>query len=256
MRGLRDKRVLVSGGSSGIGEATVRRFLEEGARVHLCGLTQDEVDSALDRLSAFGDVSGEAADVTEPDDVGRLITNTMNALGRIEVLANIAGTAWREPFLAITPDEWDHMLAVNLRGSFLVAQAVARTMVDELQGGVIINMSSTNGLGAEVDYAHYNAAKAGVVLMTMTMAVELGPRGIRVNVVCPGSIATPLNRKNPPVHRAADDPLADLARQRIPLGRRGLAAEVAAVYAFLASDDAAFISGAEIKVDGGQLAVM
>lgn len=256
MRGLRNKRVLVSGGSSGIGEATAKRFLEEGARVHICGLTQDEVDKALGRLREFGEVSGEASDVTEPDNVRRLIVNAHNAIGGVDVLANIAGTAWREPFLEITPDDWDQMLRANLRGSFLVAQAVARTMVSESRGGVIINMSSTNGLGAEVDYAHYNAAKAGVVLMTMTMAVELGPRGIRVNVVCPGSIATPLNRKNPPVNRAPDDPLTDLARQRIPLGRRGLADEVAAVYAFLASDDASYISGAEIKVDGGQLAVM
>jgi 3-oxoacyl-[acyl-carrier protein] reductase len=137
-----------------------------------------------------------------------------------------------------------------------MAQAVARRLVGQGRGGAIINMASTNGLGGEVDYAHYNAAKAGIVLMTMTMAVELGQHNIRVNAICPGSIATPLNRKNSLVAREPGDPLADLARPRIPLGRRGLAAEVAAVYVFLASDDASYITGAEIKVDGGQLAVM
>jgi 3-oxoacyl-[acyl-carrier protein] reductase len=256
VRGLTGKNVLISGGSSGIGEATAQRFLEEGSRVHICGLTHDEVDASLHRLSAFGPVSGEAADVTDPDAVHRVIANAQEALGEIDVLANNAGTAWREPFLEITPEHWDQMIRVNLRGSFLMAQAVASAMVSRARGGAIINMASTNGIGGEVDYAHYNAAKAGIVLMTMTMAVELGPANIRVNAICPGAITTPLNKKNPPVVRADDDPIANLARPRIPLGRRGLAAEVAAVYAFLASDDASYITGAEIKVDGGQLAVM
>jgi NAD(P)-dependent dehydrogenase (short-subunit alcohol dehydrogenase family) len=256
VRGIAAKKVLISGGSSGIGEAAAQRFLEEGAGVHLCGLSQAEVEAALERLRKFGNVTGEAADVTDAEAVRRVVANAEAALGGLDVLVNNAGTAWREPFLDITPVHWDQMIATNLRGSFLMAQAVARRLVERGRGGAIINMSSTNGLGAEVDYTHYNAAKAGIVLMTMTMAVELGHHNIRVNVICPGSIATPLNRKNPPVVRATDDPLTDLARQRIPLGRRGLAAEVAAVYVFLASDDASYITGAEIKVDGGQLAVM
>lgn len=256
MRGIAAKKVLISGGSSGIGEATAQRFLEEDARVHLCGLSEPEVEAALGRLRKFGDVTGETADVTDAEAVRRVVANAEATLGGLDVLVNNAGTAWREPFLDITAAHWDQMIATNLRGSFLMAQTVARRLVEHGRGGAIINMSSTNGLGAEVDYAHYNAAKAAIVLMTMTMAVELGQHNIRVNVICPGSIATPLNRKNPPVVRAADDPLANLATPRIPLGRRGLAAEVAAVYVFLASDDASYITGAEIKVDGGQLAVM
>lgn len=256
MRGIAAKRVLVSGGSSGIGEAAAQRFLEEGAHVHLCGLSPAEVQAALGRLRKSGDVTGEAADVTDEGAVRRVVANAEAALGGLDVLVNNAGTAWREPFLDITPAHWDQMIATNLRGSFLMAQAVARRLVGQGRGGAIINMASTNGLGGEVDYAHYNAAKAGIVLMTMTMAVELGQHNIRVNAICPGSIATPLNRKNSLVAREPGDPLADLARPRIPLGRRGLAAEVAAVYVFLASDDASYITGAEIKVDGGQLAVM
>jgi 3-oxoacyl-[acyl-carrier protein] reductase len=174
----------------------------------------------------------------------------------LDVLVNNAGVAWREAFLEITSHNWDKIVDVNLRGSFLIAQAAARVLVAQGRGGSIINMASTNGLAGEVDYAHYNAAKAGVLLLTKTMAVELGGHGIRVNALCPGAISTPLNLKNPPVQRSADNPLANLAKPRIPLGRRGLTSEVAAAYAFLASDDASYITGAEIKIDGGQTAVM
>ena len=255
MRGLAGKRVLVSGGSSGIGQAAAQRFLEEGSRVFLCGLDPDEVDAAVAGLGAFGTVAGVAADVSRDDDVARLVTSACEALGGIDVLVNNAGVAWREPFLEITAAHWDQMMAVNLRGMFLVAQAVARVLADQGGGGVIVNMSSTNGLAGEADYAHYNATKGGVLLLTKTMAVELGPLGIRVNALCPGYIETPLNAAI-----SADlggKEFADAyASGSIPLGRPGRSSEVAAVYAFLASDDASFITGAEIVIDGGQLAVM
>jgi NAD(P)-dependent dehydrogenase (short-subunit alcohol dehydrogenase family) len=255
MRGLPDKRVLISGGSSGIGQATAQRFLEEGARVFLCGLDPDEVDAAVAELGEFGAVAGIPADVSREDDVTRLVGSACEALGGIDVLINNAGIAWREPFLGITASHWDRMIAVNLRGMFLVAQAVARVLVDQGGGGVIVNMSSTNGLGGEAEYAHYNATKGGVLLLTKTMAVELGPRGIRVNALCPGYIETPLNAAIS--EDLGGKEFADAyASGSIPLGRPGRSSEVAAVYAFLASDDASFITGAEIVIDGGQLAVM
>jgi NAD(P)-dependent dehydrogenase (short-subunit alcohol dehydrogenase family) len=254
MRGLRGKAVLISGGSSGIGEATVRRFLEEGARVHLGGLDHDEVETTVETLRALGEVSGTAVDVSTEAGVAGLVQAANDALGGIDILVNNAGTAWREPFLDITAEHWDRMLAVNLRGMFLVAQAVARVMVAQARGGVIVNMSSTNGLAGEADYAHYNASKAGVLLLTKTMAVELGAHRIRVNALCPGYIETPLNAGI--AGAAAGQFAADYARQNIPLGRPGLPDEVAAAYAFLASDDASFITGTEIVVDGGQVAVM
>ncbi|WP_433432347.1 SDR family NAD(P)-dependent oxidoreductase [Nonomuraea sp. CA-141351] len=254
MRGLAGKRVLISGGSSGIGAATARRFLEEGARVVLGGLDQAEVDGAVAELSALGEVSGLAGDVSAQDDVTRLVEGTVAALGGVDVLINNAGTAWREPFLEITPGHWDRIMAVNLRGMFLVAQAVARHLVDQGTGGVILNMSSTNGLGGEADYAHYNASKGGVLLLTKTMAVELGRHRIRVNALCPGYIQTPLNAS---ISAGLDgDFVSAYERDHIPLGRAGLAEEVAAGYAFLASDDAAFIHGTELVIDGGQLAIM
>ncbi|WP_433257116.1 SDR family NAD(P)-dependent oxidoreductase [Streptosporangium sp. CA-135522] len=254
MRGLTGKRVLVSGGSSGIGAAAARRFLQEGARVFLGGLDRAEVDRAVAELAPLGEVSGLAGDVSSEADVARLVDGAVAALGGVDVLVNNAGTAWREPFLEITPGHWDRIVAVNLRGMFLVAQAVARHLVAQGSGGVILNMSSTNGLGAEADYAHYNASKGGVLLLTKTMAVELGRHGIRVNALCPGYIRTPLNAAISA--ELTDDFVSAYERDHIPLGRAGLAEEVAAGYAFLASDDAAFIHGTELVIDGGQLAIM
>ncbi|MCA2224079.1 SDR family NAD(P)-dependent oxidoreductase [Nonomuraea aurantiaca] len=254
MRGLAGKRVLISGGSSGIGAATARRFLEEGARVVLGGLDEAEVDQAVTELAPLGEVHGLAGDISSEGDVARLVDGAIAALGGIDVLINNAGIAWREPFLEITPDHWDRIVSVNLRGMFLVAQAVARHLVARGAGGVILNMSSTNGLGGEADYAHYNASKGGVLLLSKTMAVELGKHGIRVNSLCPGYIKTPLNSAISA--GLADDFVSAYERDHIPLGRAGLAEEVAAGYAFLASDDAAFIHGTELVIDGGQLAIM
>jgi NAD(P)-dependent dehydrogenase (short-subunit alcohol dehydrogenase family) len=255
MRGLADKAVLVSGGSSGIGKATVRRFLEEGGRVWLCGLDADEVGATVAELSSLGSVDGMACDISREDDVTRMVESAEAALGSIDVLINNAGIAHKDAFLEIDVAEWDRIVRVNLRGMFLVAQAVARVLVDQGGGGVIVNMSSTNGLGGEADYAHYNASKAGALLLTKTMAVELGQYGIRVNALCPGYIETPLNAAIS--EDLGGKAFADTyASGSIPLGRPGRSSEVAAVYAFLASDDASFITGAEIVIDGGQLAVM
>ena len=146
--------------------------------------------------------------------------------------------------------EWDRVMEVNLRGMFLVAQAVARRMVTR-RSGVIVNMASTNALGGEELFAHYNASKGGVLQLTRTMAVELGRHGIRVNCLCPGFIRTPLN------DAISDEAfVADYERDKIPSGRAGTPEEVAAAYAFLASDDASFIHGEALVIDGGQTAIM
>jgi 3-oxoacyl-[acyl-carrier protein] reductase len=255
MRGLSGKRVLISGGSSGIGLATAARFLAEGSRVFLAGLHQLEVDEALASLAAHGGAAGMACDVSTEGAATTLAAAARQALGGIDVLVNNAGIAQREPFLAIEPAGWDRIIAVNLRGMFLVAQAVSRVLAEQGTGGVIINMSSTNGLAGEDGYAHYNASKGGVLLLTKTMAVELGGHGIRVNALCPGYIHTPLN-DTISAGLGGQGFEADYARTRIPLGRAGLPEEVAGAYAFLASDDASFIHGAALVIDGGQLAVM
>jgi NAD(P)-dependent dehydrogenase (short-subunit alcohol dehydrogenase family) len=255
MRGLGGKRVLISGGSSGIGLAAAARFLEEGSRVYLCGVDPAEVQAAVAGLAPGGEVSGLACDVSAEADVARLTQAATRALGGVDVLVNNAGIARRDPFLAIAPADWDRILAVNLRGMFLVAQAVSRQMVAQGDGGAIINMCSTNGLAGEEDYAHYNASKGGVLLLTKTMAVELGGYRIRVNALCPGYIRTPLNEAIA-AGIGGHEFEAAYVRDRIPLGRAGRAEDVAAAYAFLASDDAAFIHGSALVIDGGQLAVM
>ncbi len=254
MRGLAGKGVLVCGGSSGIGLAAAARFLEEGSRVFIAGLDAAEVDAAVAELRGHGEVSGMACDVSQEIEVARLAAAADAALGGVDVLANNAGTSRRAPFLEITAAEWDRIIAVNLRGMFLVAQAVTALMMRRGTGGVVINMSSTNGIAGEEDYAHYNASKGGVLLLTKTMAVELGPLGIRVNALCPGYISTPLNTTI--AAGLGADFEAAYARDRIPLRRTGRPEEVAAAYAFLASDDASFIHGAGLVIDGGQLAWM
>lgn len=253
MRGLTGKRVLISGGTSGIGLATAQRFLEEGTRVFVTGRDSDKVKRAVAGLAPLGDIGGLACDVSREADVAALVEAAEQALGGIDVLINNAGTSRRDPFLDITPEHWDRVIEINLRGMFLLAQAVSRRMVAQGRG-VILNMASTNALGGEADLAHYNASKGGVLLLTKTMAVELGPHGIRVNALCPGYIRTPLTSALED-EAGEEDHGIEYARS-IPLGRIGRAEEVAAAYAFLASDDASFIHGADLVIDGGQLAVM
>ncbi|MDR6550421.1 NAD(P)-dependent dehydrogenase (short-subunit alcohol dehydrogenase family) [Paenibacillus qinlingensis] len=163
-------------------------------------------------------------------------------------MVNNAGIAWEESVLDITPENWRRIIDVNLNGMFWVAQEIAKVMVRQREG-VILNMASTNGLVGEAKYAHYNASKGGVVLLTKTMAIELGASGIRVNAVCPGYIQTPMSE-------AIDDTefVDQYVRDKIPLGRTGKPNDVAGVFAFLASEDAAFVTGECLVVDGGQLA--
>ena len=249
MRGLTNKGVLITGATSGIGLATARRFLEEGARVFINGRDAARLDAALEALEGVGPVDGAVADVSQERDVDRLVAAAETWLGRIDVLVNNAGVGRTEDFLTISEALWDETLNVNLRGMFLVGQRVARRMVEQEVHGAIVNMSSTNGLVGELGHAHYDASKGGVTLLTRTMALELGRYGIRVNAVCPGFIRTPLTEL---VNDEAF--FAHYASDLIPLGRVGQPDEVAAAYAFLASDDASFIHGACLVIDGGQLA--
>jgi len=222
VKGLAGKRIVVTGGSSGIGEATVHRFREEGARV---------VSIALD-----GEIECDVADPAQ-------VAAAFEQVGDVDVLIANAGISIRHPFLDIEEEDWRRVLDVNLGGVFRCAQQAARRM-DE---GVILMTASTNGLTGHEQYADYNASKAGVILLARTMARELAPR-IRVNAVCPGYVLTPMQRAE-----YTDEMLAAV-NGAIPLKRHAEPEEIAALFAFLASDDARYITGAAIAIGGGETA--
>ena len=250
MRGLHGKRVILTGGANGIGKATVLRLAEEGARIVLTDLDFAAAQAAAAEIHAVtgADVFPFAADVARKADDEATARFAIEQLGGIDALVNNAGIYYEDPFEEITEARWDAIMNVDLRGTFLMTQAVLPQMKAQ-RAGVIVNLASTNGLAGERNYAHYNAAKGGVVLLTKTLALELGPHSIRVNCVCPGYILTESTAA-----MDSDEFIQNYIDHKIPLRRTGAPAEVASVIAFLVSDDASFVHGDAILIDGGQLA--
>ena len=243
------RRALVTGGASGIGLATARRLRDEGAAIVLLDRDEEGLPRAGDEVGApivLADLGDEEAVVEGVADAGQTLG------GPVDVLVNAAGIYRISPALDLAVEEWDEVLAVNLRGSFLAAREVARVLRRAGRGGAVVNVASIAALVADAEEpaAHYDASKAGVLLLTKQLAVEWAPLGIRVNAVCPGVIRTPMLR-------LTDDPAA--ARRyldaRVPLHRLGEPEEVAAAIAFLASDDASYVTGAALAVDGGVTAL-
>jgi NAD(P)-dependent dehydrogenase (short-subunit alcohol dehydrogenase family) len=244
MKGLAGKRVLITGGASGIGAATVARFLAEGARVSVLDRDAQAGERIAKELPQLSTIL--RADVTVAAEVSRAFEEGIVQMGGLDVVINNAGISIRHRFVEITPEEWNRVLNVNLTGVFHVAQAAARHMLAS-GGGVILNTASTNGIVGYPFYADYNASKAGVIELTRSMALELAPT-IRVNAVAPGYVLTPMQRAE-----YSDEMLAEVNR-KIPLGRHASPDEVAALFAFLASDDAAFLSGHVYTIDGAETA--
>ena len=244
MRGLKDKRVLITGGASGIGAATAARFLEEGARV--CVLDRDAQGCDHIRRELPGLAEAIIADVTDLMQVEAAFAEAVRLMDGVDVLINNAGISIRHNFLEITPEEWEKVLSVNLTGMFYVAQTAARHMW-ERGSGAILQTASTNGLVGQPFYADYNATKAGVIALTKTMAVELAPK-VRVCAVAPGYVLTPMQRAE------YSEPMLEEVNRKIPLRRHAEPGEIAALFAYLASDDAAYVTGQVITIDGGETA--
>jgi meso-butanediol dehydrogenase / (S,S)-butanediol dehydrogenase / diacetyl reductase len=244
MRGLNTKRILITGGASGIGAATAARFLDEGSSVVI--LDRDPTGLANIRKDLPKLAGTVEADVSNLPQVQAAFADAIKLMGGVDVLINNAGISIRHNFLEITPDEWDKVIAVNLTGSFYVAQTAARHMW-ERGSGVILQTASTNGIVGQPYYADYNATKAGMIELTKSMALELAPK-VRVCAVAPGYVLTPMQRAE------YTDAMLDEVNRKIPLRRHAQPEEVAALFAFLASDDAAYITGQVYTIDGAETA--
>ena len=244
MKRLEGKVCLITGAGQGIGEATALKFAREGAVVIACDLKQEQVEAVAQACRAGGaQAEGHVMDVTNRVQIDAVVAQVIETHGRIDVLVNNAGITQDARLQKMTLEQFDRVIDVNLRGVFLCAQAVAGHMTGQ-GSGVILNASSVVGLYGNFGQTNYAAAKFGVIGFTKTWARELSPKGVRVNAVAPGFIKTPMIATVP-------DKVLDELAQKVPLKRLGQAEEIANAYAFLASDEASYITGAVIEVDGG-----
>jgi glucose 1-dehydrogenase len=244
---LEGKAALVTGSSSGIGEAIALRFAQEGADVAVhYHREEDEARRVTAEIEKMGRKSvALGANVGVAEEAEKLVRDAHAALGRLDVLVNNAGVEIREPFVEVSEKHFDLVLSVNLKGAFFAAQAAAKLMIDA-GGGRIVNVSSIHEDVAFLEYATYATSKGGMRMLTRTICQELAPHGITVNDIAPGAIATPINKRT-----LGDGELLHALQEVIPSGRLGEPDEVASVAVFLASDEAAYVTGSTYYVDGG-----
>lgn len=243
----RARTALVTGMSRGIGAAVARRLAQDGCSVIGCASTPGTAEWAAVEMQGEGlDVTGLDADVSSPADAGRAVQAALDRTGGLDVLVTAAGIFREAPLLDLPVTDWDKTVSVNLRGTFLVAQAAARAMTETASDGRITTIASTVAVLAEPDCAAYNSSKAGVVMLTQSMALELAGHGIAVNCVAPGYVRTEMTAEY-------ERELTSEGLARInPIGRFGRPEEIAHVVSFLSSPETQFLTGATILVDGGQ----
>ena len=241
---LQGKRVVITGAASGIGLATARRFVEEGSRVFIIDVNEEGLKRVLSENPKI--VGGAVADVSSPDQVSKAFSEVERVLGGLDVLIANAGISYRTPFLKISYEEWRRVIDVNLTGAFLCAKEAIR-MMERQREGVILFTASTNGMRGHPYYAHYNASKAGLILLARTLALEFAP-WLRVVAVCPGYVLTPMQLAE------YTPEMIEEVNKTIPIGRHASPEEIAALFAFLASKESSYITGTCVVIDGGETA--
>jgi 3-oxoacyl-[acyl-carrier protein] reductase len=241
---LQDKVAIVTGGGQGIGRATALKFGSEGAKVVVADMNEDTAKSVVDEItSAGGQAMAVSVNVAQEDSVQAMIDATTSWGGTLDIIVNNAGITKDTQLRKMSKDQWDAVIAVNLTGVWLCGRAAANVMADK-GSGVILNGSSISGLTGNFGQSNYTAAKGALIAMTKTWAIELGRKNVRVNAVAPGFTATPMVETVP-------EKVLDQVKSSTPLGRLGLPEDMANAYAFLATDEASFITGQVLVIDGG-----
>jgi NAD(P)-dependent dehydrogenase (short-subunit alcohol dehydrogenase family) len=250
---LKGKVAIITGAKRGMGKADAMLFAQNGAKVVVADISQEECQQVVDEIEKNG---GEAlavkCDVTNQKEIEELVSKTVEKFGRVDILVNNAGICQFKPFLELTEEEWQRTLDINLKGYFLCAKACAEEMAKQ-KSGVIVNIASIvmgqMGKGM-AGLAHYSASKGGIAALTKTMAVELAQHNIRVNTIAPGAIDTPMAASAKSDQKVLEQTLA-----MIPLGRMGKPEEIASTVLFLSSEASSYITGSIVVVDGGWLAL-